>query len=273
MDCKTCEPLLDAYADGELELSQALALEQHLESCAACQQAYTQIRDLRRAVRQEATYYATPAALGERIGALVPAPAGSPPPQRGRLWRRRAHAAPAAAARHPSQRWVALGIATAFAILLGLNMHLYHQQLAASVPLTQALVDDHVRSLVTGHLMDIPSTDMHTVKPWFNGKLDFSPPVQDLKAQGFPLAGGRLDVINGHRAAVLVYYRNRHPINVFIWPVAKGKRTVPAFYQDKGYNLANWIRGGMEFWAVTDLNAAELQQFVRLLAKPATAGT
>jgi anti-sigma factor RsiW len=272
LECRTCESLLEAYADGELELSQVLTLEQHLESCPACRQAYAQIQDLRHAVRQEATYYAAPAALDERIRALVPAPADKTPPLRARLWPRRAHAAPASVAHHPSRHWAALGIATAFALLLGLNMHLYHQQPVPGAPLTQALVDDHVRSLVTGHLMDIPSSDTHTVKPWFNGKLDFSPPVQDLKAQGFPLAGGRLDVVNGHRAAVLVYYRNRHPINVFIWPAANGKATTPVFFQDKGYNLAHWARDSMEFWAVSDLNAAELRQFVRLLAPPAVAG-
>ena len=109
------------------------------------------------------------------------------------------------------------------------------------------------------------STDQHTVKPWFNGKLDFSPPVQDLAPAGFPLAGGRLDYLDGRPVAALVYYRHKHPINVFIWPSSSGQAPAPARITERGYHLLHWSQAGMTFWAVSDLNEKELEEFERLI--------
>jgi anti-sigma factor RsiW len=127
---------------------------------------------------------------------------------------------------------------------------------------TEELVANHVRSLQVDHLADVASSDQHTVKPWFIGKLDFAPPVVDLTPQGFPLLGGRLDYLGGRDVAVLIYRRNRHPINLYIWPGA-GKPAPPQMTQSQGYQVVRWSDGGMHFSAVSDVAESDLTQFVQ----------
>jgi len=124
-----------------------------------------------------------------------------------------------------------------------------------------------VRSLMVNHLTDVTSTDQHTVKPWFDGKIDFAPPVADFKSDGFPLVGGRLDYVDHHPAAALVYQRRLHYINVFIWP-AKATSNEPVKSETReGYNILHWRQSGMEYWAASDLSNNEMERFADLLRK------
>jgi anti-sigma factor RsiW len=134
--------------------------------------------------------------------------------------------------------------------------------------LADTVVAAHIRALQPGHLMDVVSTDQHTVKPWFDGRLPFAPPVKDFAAAGFPLVGGRLDYLAGHSAAALIYRHGRHVINLFVWPGAAAPDPLPASGSRDGYNFLRWSQGGMMFWAVSDLNAQELAGFVRDWQEP-----
>ena len=132
--------------------------------------------------------------------------------------------------------------------------------------IAQDVASAHIRALQPGHLMDVISTDQHTVKPWFDGRLDFAPPVKDLAAQGFPLIGGRLDYLDGHPAAALIYRRAKHLIDLYAWPAqggATGTPTAPRIGARNGYNLVHWRQDGMQLWAVSDVEAAQLLAFVR----------
>ena len=135
---------------------------------------------------------------------------------------------------------------------------------SAQERLTEELISSHVRSLQVDHLADVISSDRHTVKPWFNGKLDFSPPIIDLAPQGFPLVGGRLDYLDGRTVAVLIYRRNQHPINLYIWS-STDKDAKPQVQSRQGYHLIRWTASGMNYWAVSDLTTNELEFFVTTL--------
>ena len=131
----------------------------------------------------------------------------------------------------------------------------------------QEVAASHIRSLMANHLMDVISTDQHTVKPWFDGKLDFAPPVRDLAEQGYPLAGGRLDYIENRTVAVMVYHRALHTINLYVWPASDGGVSSVHEQTFQGYNVLSWKKDGFEFRAVSDLNTGELSDFARLISQ------
>lgn len=196
-------------------------------------------------VKAGARRYAAPPDLGPSISAALARTLEPRRPTRGQWW-------PA---------WLALGAVCGIlvSVLAMQFMPAGHDGLADEVAAA------HVRSLMVAHLEDVVSTDQHTVKPWFAGKLDFSPPVSDFSARGYALSGGRLDYIDRHTVASLVYRHQRHAINVFVWPVQGGEAAVPRLASRDGFHLIAWTRAGMQFWAVSDLNAVELQQFTDLL--------
>ncbi len=207
-------------------------------------------------IQSQATRYAPPAGLAARI--LDDVRAAAAPAPRPRV------ALPVAARWH---RWLeaaavyGAGAATAWGIALSMLV------VPAQDLTRDAVMANHVRSLMGSHLADVASSDHHTVKPWFAGKLDFSPPVIDLAAEGFPLTGGRLDYLDGRAVAALVYQAGPHVINLFFWPTRDDNSVRPELLARQGYNIVHWRQAGMQAWAVSDMNAAELQGFARLIRK------
>ena len=174
----------------------------------------------------------------------------------------------------PRRAWFTLPWPTAsVSFALGLACALFVlplvQRLDLNGPLDAELVADHVRALQVGPLTEVVSTDRHTVKPWFQGRLDYAPPVFDLAAQGFPLMGGRIEHLRGNAIAALAYARNRHVVDVFVWPSAA--QSVPLRSQHKGFNVLHWADGSMQYWAVSDLERAEMERFAQLWREQAAA--
>jgi len=246
MNCQQARPLIDAYADGELGAAGILELEKHIHDCPACARAWRNVQDLKKALKQDALFYTAPEELQQRIRSVLPAPA-KPAPSR------------------PAWNWNWLTAATSGVAVacLALLLALLLARPSPEQQLAQEIVSSHIRSLMANHVMDVVSTDQHTVKPWFNGKLDFSPPVKDLATEEFPLIGGRLDYLGGRSVAALVFQRHKHVINLFIWPANAANSNASVFPPRQGYNLIHWSEAGMVFWAVSDLNEKELMEFVQ----------
>jgi len=169
------------------------------------------------------------------------------------------------APRRPRTTWFAAASVLIGIGLAGAGMTLILRTPSADDRMIAEVAAGHARSLLADHLFDVASSDQHTVKPWFQGKIDFSPPVKDLKEHGFAIAGGRLDYIDGHTAAALVYRRRQHVINLFIWPANEMADSAVRTLSRRGYRIAQWVGAGLNFWAVSDLNADELGEFARLV--------
>ncbi|HEY2853016.1 MAG TPA: anti-sigma factor [Gemmatimonadaceae bacterium] len=255
---------LSAYVDGELPPVEATAVARHLTTCAHCSAEYQIVLDTVSLLRSELERYSAPDVLRARIrGAIaatptepvtdspVPAVAPNTPRHASRSWTR-----PAA--------WAA-SLLLAAALGSGLTFIAASGNRGANSTADQVLAS-HVRSLMPDHLIDVRSSDQHNVKPWFNGRLDFSPTVPRLDEQGFPLVGGRVDYIGGRPVAVVVYSRRQHMINVFSWP-SPGREEGLTASAANGYNMLHWRTAGTERWVASDLNAAELRSFVTLLER------
>lgn len=243
----TCSAdLLEAYLDKELDAARQAAVEQHLTECANCSEIYARLSRQKAGIRAAAPYYNVPPALEASLRHEVRrlgAEAGKP--ERAMPW-----------------RWLAIAAALLLAVSLGWNLAQWRSR-SGETEMAKTVLDDHIRSLLSTHLVEVESSDQHTVKPWFAGKLDFSPDVKDLAAQGFPLAGGRVDYLADRRVAALVYHRRQHVITLFIWP--SGGATRESSASRNGYNLLRWTEGSMTYWAVSDAGASELENFRSLL--------
>ena len=242
--------LLHAYLDDELDLVRSMELEDHLAQCSDCTREVSSFRALRQASSNAELRYSAPHRFRTQLLAELSKVNRSQTPS------------VIAFRQIPVWSWAAV----AACLLLAVTASVLNLSHGAQRELTREVVADHVRSLMATHLTDVPTSDQHTVKPWFNGKLDFSPQVRDLSGDGFELVGGRLDYIDGRNAAAIIYQRRKHVINVFSW-LATGENAEPSATAQQGYNVITWKQAGMEYCAVSDLNRQELSELVSLLRK------
>jgi anti-sigma factor RsiW len=246
-DCQPVRELLSAYLDNELSVSESLTLERHVHDCADCADELAQLTALSGAVKKHAVYHPVSALVAERVARLSSAP------ERLRLreWLARLGG------------WKLAGALATTIFLIG-NLAWYFSNGEYENRLADELVASHVRSLLSHRPSDVASSERHVVKPWFGGKLDFSPPVNDFSLQGFPLLGGRLDFVAKRTVGVIVYGRRQHIINLYVWPSAAPSDAAPRSLTQNGYNLVEWQRDGMQLWFVSDLGLGELVEFTGL---------
>lgn len=269
MNCDDVKDLVHAHADDELDVITAREVEDHLNVCKACRGKLGEVRAVKGAVAGQ--YFRSPKGLREKVlDALGEDENSSEFPRTAA--RSRAGAEPERFFRSEREKrefsswWRLIALAAAVVIVGGLVFLISGRQ---EDRLVAEVLTAHLRSLQAGHLMDVESTDQHTVKPWFDTRVDFSPPVRQLKDQGFPLLGGRLDYLEDRAVAALVYSRGKHLINLFAWPGGGGG----GVSERRGFNVLHWSDGGMTFWAVSDLNREELEKFEKLFREGAGAST
>ena len=267
MNCQEIKNLMDAYLDGELDPIASQRVEQHLRDCPKCEQAYEVETAMAHAVSQAAPYYKAPIELRERIQFSLRETIGA-------TTSRGAEGEDLLAVRRPEPvrrgvfsempwNWLALAAAVILAAIVASSFLPRLRQPGADQFLATQLIGSHVRSLMANHLTDVASSDQHTVKPWLDVKLDFAAPVVDLSGEGFPLIGGRLDYLDNHSVAALVYQSRKHFINLFIWPTTPADSKARETVTREGYNLLHWTEGDFTYWAVSDVNVSDLQNFKR----------
>ena len=254
MNCDDARVLMHGHLDGELDLAADLEVQRHIEECSRCASEYAALRAMRTRLRDEAFKFEALAALKEKIRRALP----TPTPSRSNGYQARRGGAWA-------QRTARFVVPMAIGAMLVLVVAPRTIAPALNQRLANEVVASHVRSLMATHLMDVASTDQHTVKPWFNGKLDFSPPVNDFAKDGFPLVGGRLDYIDGRPVAALVYQHGKHVINVFMWPSAGDATSAERIETAHGYHVEQMMVAGMNCWVVSDLNQIELDKLAGLI--------
>lgn len=239
--CPERRPMLHGLVDGELDAANSLAIEAHLKGCSGCAEALRELEAVRAMIGGDSARYRAPAALRDRVDAILEAATERPAPRSGRKVRRFATGAI---------------VALAASLLLVVAAP---QMMAAGDQ--DQFVSSHVRSLLANHLVDVQTSNRHIVKPWFNGRIDFAPPVVELADRGFPLVGGRLDYIDGRVVPAIVYRRRLHMINLFVRPAAGIVLPVARTTHHDGYSIVHWYAAGFDYWAVSDIDGAELDQF------------
>jgi len=265
VNCEEIKNLMDAYLDGELDLITSQKVEQHLRDCPKCEQAYEVETAMAHAISQAAPYYKAPPELRERIQSSLRNEIGAKATRSGirgsQVMRTRKQPEARATLLGMPWNWLALAAAIGLAAIVASSFLPRLKQPGPDQFLATQLIASHVRSLMADHLTDVASSDQHTVKPWLDTKLDFAPPVVDLSSEGFPLIGGRLDYLDNRPVAALVYQRRKHFINLFIWPGETGaaRPTMPMSHE--GYQLLHWADSDFNYWAVSDVNANDLQTF------------
>jgi anti-sigma factor RsiW len=251
MNCQETQKLLDAYLDGELDLLKSLELELHFNECQTCSRAYQNRRTLQKAINEGPFYYDAPSNMKRRVlSALGKTEERTAQPL---IW---------------IWGWQGAAVGMAGVAMIVFAIASLWKGPSADDLLAQEILSSHVRSLMADHLTDVPSTDQHTVKPWFDGKLDFSPQVTDLTTRGFALIGGRLDYLQNRPVAALVYQRRKHFINLYVWPSGAGTNVGENPVTRQGYNLVHWTKSDMTYWAVSDVNMSDLDEFERVLQNP-----
>jgi anti-sigma factor RsiW len=252
VSCELSKAVLHGYLDNELDAARALDFERHLESCRECANVLGSSEALRVSFQGAGLYERASSSLRDRVRTGLKAATKN--------------GAAKQAAAQPAWRWLAVA---ASILIVGTMFWFSLPSLVKPTPTTNLtaveMINAHVRSLQAGHLTDVTSTDQHTVKPWFDGKLDFIPPVKDYSDEGFNLIGGRLDALTGRSVAALVYTRRKHYINVFVWPTQEADTPIHPPSSRQGFNWVHWRHKGMEFCAVSDTSPAELHELAQLI--------
>ncbi len=251
MDCGEIQSILDGYFDGELELTKSIEVGEHLKSCGDCSVIFNNYKILHNAFRDKSFYYNAPTKLKNKI---IPA--------------LKKKTSKSIYGINQVFNWRNASFALTILLIISVILILTQKNISSTENLTYQVLNSHLRSLASNNLTDVLSSDKHTVKPWFNGKINFSPPVNDLSSKGFPLIGGRIDYLNNKPAAVLVYHYNKHIINLYI-SLNEKNNSNEEISSHSGYNIIHWVRGGMDYWAISDVNIEELkifnQEFVKNL--------
>jgi anti-sigma factor RsiW len=247
MNCS--DELIGGYLDQELDLTLHVEVEQHLVICEHCSETCAMLRTQKSAIRSHAPYYSAPARLEQALGEAL-----------------RKSSAPERRVFRQVLAWPWFALAASVLLAASITWNVVSFRSSQDEAIAQTVIVGHIRSLMGNHLLDVASTDQHTVKPWFNGRTDFSPEVQDFEHQGFPLVGGRLDYVDGRTVAALIYRRRQHLINLFTWPNNAAYSKESQFARN-GFNVLQWSDGSMTYWVVSDLDSAELSEFRRLCGR------
>src|SRR5437773_5832023 len=268
MTCEEAIKLMDGYLDGELDPITSQAIEQHLRDCHNCDQAYKTHGSLIRAIGNATSYFKASPELRERVQSSLRKETTGHPVRDGvpgaQIQFHKKQPEPRSILSEIPWNWLGLAAAIILAAIVVLNVVPRFQRPGADQFLATQLIASHARSLMANHLTDVASSDQHTVKPWLDAKLDFAPAVVDLSEKGFPLIGGRLDYLDNRPVAALIYQRRQHFINLFVWPLGPGRAGSTKVMTRQGYQLLHWVDSDLNYWAVSDINEKELQEFKQL---------